>query len=71
MNKKNFTEEELLHYLAEYIIASLDELTVCGNADGFVSGEITAYVDCLEILNFWEGFKRYGITNIEKKYQID
>lgn len=71
MTKKNLTEEELLTYLAEYLISSLDELTQCRTTDGFINGEITAYVDCLEILNFWKGFQRYGIRDIEKKYQID
>lgn len=71
MKKKIFTEEQLLKYLADYLISSLDELTETKTADSFVNGEITAYVDCLEILNYWKGFKRYGITNIEKKYQIE
>lgn len=71
MDKKIFTEEEVLKYLTEYLILSLDELTETKTADSFVEGEITAYVDCLEILNRWKGFERYGITNIEKKYQID
>ena len=71
MPKKILTEEELLTYLAEYLISSLDELTQCRTADGFINGEITAYVDCLEILNFWKGFRRYGIADIEKKYQIE
>ncbi|MDE6075755.1 MAG: hypothetical protein K2G26_04895 [Clostridia bacterium] len=71
MPKKILTEEELLTYLAEYLIWALDELTKCRTAEGFINGEITAYVDCLEILNFWEGFKRYGIADIEKKYQIE
>ena len=71
MPKRILTEEELLTYLAEYLISSLDELTQCRTAEGFINGEITAYVDCLEILYFWEGFKRYGIANVEKKYPID
>lgn len=71
MTKLILTEEELLTYLTEYLISSLDELTESKSNDGFVNGEITAYVDCLEILNFWKGFERYGITNIEKKYQIE
>lgn len=71
MKKKIFTEEQLLKYLADYLISSLDELTETKTADSFVNGEITAYVDCLEILNYWKGFERYGITNIEKKYQIE
>ncbi|MDE5765882.1 MAG: hypothetical protein K2I17_01780 [Clostridia bacterium] len=71
MPKRIFTEEELLTYLAEYLISSLDELTRCPTTDGFINGEIIAYVDCLEILNFWKGFRRYGIVDIEKKYQIE
>lgn len=71
MTKRILAEEELLTYLAEYLISSLDELMQCRTPDGFIDGEITAYVDCLEILNFWKGFERYGIANIEKKYQIE
>ncbi|MDE7163279.1 MAG: hypothetical protein K2O44_04290 [Clostridia bacterium] len=71
MTKKFLSEEELLTYLAEYLISSLDELTKYRTADGFINGEITAYVDCLEILDFWKGFERYGIKNVEKKYQIE
>ena len=71
MNKSNSTEEEVLSYLTEYLISSLDELTQTGYSDEFIKGETTAYVDCLEVLSRWRGFKVYGIANIEKKYRIE
>lgn len=64
------TEEEVLSYMSQYLIAALDELTEAPDCQGFVEGEITAYVDCLEILNFWQGFDRCKIADIEKKYQL-
>lgn len=70
MANKTMNHEEVLNYLSEYLIMALDELTEEKSADGFIEGEITAYVECLEILNLWDGFERFGITNIEKKYQI-
>lgn len=71
MIKDNLTEEEVLTYLTEYLISSMDELAQVGNSDEFIKGETTAYVDCLEVLSWWRGFKRYGIENIEKKYRIE
>ena len=71
MTKNNPTEEEVLTYLTEYLISSLDELTQIGYADEFVKGETTAYVDCLEVLSKGRGFKVFGIPNIEKKYRIE
>ncbi|MDE7379914.1 MAG: hypothetical protein K2N14_02565 [Clostridia bacterium] len=70
MAGKTMKSEDVLNYISEYLIMALDELTEEKSNDGFVEGEITAYVECLEILNFWNGFKRFGITDIEKKYQI-
>lgn len=70
MADKTMNNEEVLNYLIKYLIMALDELMESANPDGFIDGEITAYVECLEILNFWNGFERFGITDIEKKYQI-
>ena len=70
MAKKTMNHEEGLNYICEYLIMALDELTEEKSGDDFIDGEITAYVECLEILNLWNGFKRFGIANIEKKYQI-
>ena len=70
MAKKIMNNEEVLNYLSEYLIMVLDELTETKPEDGFIEGEITAFVECLEILNKWSGFDRFGIAYIGKKYQI-
>lgn len=71
MTNETLTEEEILNYMAEYLIVALDELTDTKTGDGFINGEITAFVECLEMINLWKGFARFGITDIEKKYKIE
>lgn len=62
------TEETLLK-LIDVCTATLDELKNenCNNA--FVEGEMTAYVDCLEIIQSWNKSRLFGLNyNVAKKY---
>lgn len=69
-DKKFMEHGELLNYMAEYIISALEDLDGVLSGGEFISGQITAFVDCLEILEKWDGFKRFGITDVEKKFHI-
>ncbi len=40
-------------------------------SDTFLYGEKTAYVECLEMIQEWEGAKAFGLNfDIEKKYPL-
>ncbi len=48
----------------------LDELNDTPKND-FILGEMTAFVECLEIIKEWEHAKNYGLNFvIDKKYKI-
>ena len=36
----------------------------------FNDGEFWAFIECLEILGEWSGFKEYGINDIEKHFSV-
>lgn len=61
---------DVLHFLTTIIIEYLDELTEPRSLSDFSEGQITALVECLEIISFWKHFKKFGIVNIEEKYPI-
>ncbi len=60
--RKKLSNKKLLKYLIEYIIMTLNELA------GTDSGEFWAFLECLEILSKWSGFKKYGIKDIEAHF---
>ena len=70
MDKKILNNNQLLNSISEYLIAALDELSEENDGNEFVNGEITAFVECLEILMLHNGYGKKEILNIEKKYQI-
>ena len=60
-------------YLIELLLVYLDELKEIkdGNASPFAYGEKTAYTECLEVLQQWDGAKRNGLDfDIEKRYPL-
>ena len=59
---------EILNYLIEYLILSLNELASTDNYNDFTDGEFWAYVECLEILSMWSGFTKYRTEDIEKTF---
>ena len=62
--------EETIIYLIELYTQYLEELNAVPRND-FTIGEMTAYVEVLEILQRWEKTSRYGLDFvIEDKYKI-
>ena len=62
------TEETLLKLIA-VCTATLDELKNEESNNAFVEGEMTAYVDCLEIIQSWNKSSLFGLNyNVAKKY---
>ena len=58
----------LIRLLVEY----LDEFNAAeGLNDNFVYGEKTAYVECLEIILYWDEAEENGLNfNVEERYPI-
>ena len=72
--QNTLSAEETLNYLIGVIQENLHELygalPASCNAQ-FVHGEKTAYVECLEIVQYWEKAKERGLSgNIEQKYPV-
>lgn len=64
------TSEQILIYIINLFINYLDELNTLPQND-FICGEMTAYVETLEILQLWKESKNYGLNfKIEDKYKI-
>ena len=62
--------EETIIYLIELYIQYLEELNAAPRND-FTIGEMTTYVETLEILQRWEKANCYGLDFvIEDKYKI-
>ena len=62
--------EETIIYLIQLYIQYLDELNLSPRND-FTIGEMTAYVETLEILQCWGKANCYGLDFvIEDKYKI-
>ena len=72
--REKLNAEETLEYLICVIKENLNELygtlPLCADAH-FVHGEKTAYVECLEILQFWEKAEDRGLSGaVEREYPI-
>ncbi len=64
------TTEEILIYIINLFLYYLDELNDLPRSD-FIHGEMTAYVETLEILQKWKKSKTYELNFvIEDKYKI-
>ena len=62
--------EELLAYIIKLFTCYLDELNQLKHND-FIHGEMSAYVETLEILQYWNKSKEHELNyNIEDKYKI-
>ena len=62
--------EETIIYLIQLYSQYLDELNVAPRND-FTIGEMTAYIETLEILQRWEKANSHGLDFvIEDKYKI-
>ena len=71
---KKFSAEETLNYLIDLFLYYLEEElsgTPCPEDEQFILGERTAYVECLEIIQYWEHARKNGLDfNIEAKFPI-
>ena len=65
--------KEVLEHMAETLLKYVEELKYAkaNDADGFRYGERTAYTECLEMIQQWEGAKQAGLDfEIEQKYPL-
>jgi len=66
----NADAENVIVYLIKLLTEYLDELNSY-EPDDFSRGEMTAYVETLEVLQGWKGAKAHGLNfRIEDKYKI-
>lgn len=64
------TTEETLIYIINLLLYYLDELNDLPRND-FIHGEMTAYIETLEIVQKWNKAKTFGLDFIiENKYKI-
>lgn len=64
------TSEEIIVYIINLYVYYLDELKNLPRND-FIHGEMTAYIETLEILQKWKKAKIFGLDfGIENKYKI-
>ncbi|MBD5584711.1 MAG: hypothetical protein HDQ88_06485 [Clostridia bacterium] len=70
MLKSDKTSDVVVDYLINYLLLTLDELTIPRTGRAFDEGAICAYVECLEVLSQWQEFPKFGISDIEKKYPV-
>ena len=62
--------EETLIYIIELFTYYLEELNELKRND-FIHGEMTAFVETLEIIQYWNKSKKHGLNyEIEDKYKI-
>ncbi|MBQ8885909.1 MAG: hypothetical protein IJY62_06050 [Clostridia bacterium] len=66
--------EKVLVYMIEIFQEYLNYLNDRDETDKdfeFYSGEKTAYVECLEIIQSWEQAKKHGLNfNVEQRYPL-
>ncbi len=69
---KTLSAQETLLYMVQRLTAYLEELREArAEGEDFAYGEKTAYTECLELIQLWEGAKENGLDyEIEKKYPL-
>ena len=66
---KQKSMKKVLGCLIQTLQTNLDEITESSRDDEFVCGEVYAYLECLEIIQTWNGAEEYGLCgNLEEKY---
>ena len=71
--KRKLTAEETLSELIRLLLLYLEELEGARAAgeDSFVYGELTAYTECLELVQLWERAEKFGLDfDIEERYPL-
>ncbi len=70
----NFTAEETLIYMIDLFKFYLEDIEpLSSKTNQFVYGEKTAYVECLEIIQYWKDADKHGLDasfNIEERYPL-
>ena len=66
------TAEEILIEMIELFQEYLKEIQETGkDKEGFLYGEKTAYVECLEIIQQWSKANKYGLSyKIEERFPL-
>ena len=70
---KSLPAEDVLKYMTDLLLYYLEQLANIdsNSSEQFFYGEKTAYTECLEVVQYWEKAKEYGLDfNIEKKYPL-
>lgn len=68
---RNKNSEEVLETLIIKINENLEDLS-CFKMTEFIEGEMTAYIECLEIIQYWKYAEKNGLDfEIEKKYPLN
>ena len=65
--------DTVLRYLIDLLETYLNELTEDdrGIHNKFIEGQCTAYVECLEIIQMWDGAEDSGLNwDIEARYPL-
>ncbi len=74
MKVKKLSGQEVLEHLIDllsYYLKDLSNLSRGIDNKNFTDGLKTAYVECLEIIQMWEGAKEHGLDwNIEEKFPV-
>jgi len=66
------TAEEILVEMIELFQEYLEDIQETGeDMEGFLYGEKTAYVECLEIIQHWSKAEMYGLNyKIEERFPL-
>lgn len=68
---KGKTAVETLNYLIDLLVYYLEDLKNDSDGKEFISGERTAYIECLEIVQKWKHAKFNGLDfDIEERFPI-
>lgn len=67
------TAEEILMEMIKLFQEYLEDIQETGkDKEGFLYGEKTAYVECLEIIQRWQKAKAYGLNyKIEERFPLN
>lgn len=70
---KKLNSYETLIYIIDLFTYYLDQLIDVKDVDDeqFLYGEKTAFVECLEVIQYWEGASKNGLDyKIEERYPL-
>ena len=70
--KNKYTARKTLEFMIKLLLAYLEELSTADSLyDDFIYGEKIAFIECLELIQHWEGAEKNGLNfNIEARFPI-